>query len=161
MLIKNTNPNELLTEFERDKNFCPYNEEELERLKKEAERLREDASCSIAISHNGVRLGYNLSNITDKGVRYEYREHGSIYRISFAYSEERTEYVRFEDWGKIVFFYGIDNSDGSFAWSLDVSRTGDLNQEVRLWIGEELKFKSFKNSQVRTGGYDEKNGKNE
>lgn len=140
MLIKNTNPNELLAEFERDKNFCPYNEEELERLKKEAEQLRKHTSCSIIISHNGVYLGYDLSNITYKGVCYRYEEYGSIYMIAPVYSKKRTEYVRFEDFCKIIFFYESKNSDGSSAWSLEVTRTGDENREVWLWFGEEVKF---------------------
>lgn len=144
MLIKNTNPNELLAEFERDKNFCPYNEEELERLKREAKRLCEDITCHITISHNGVWFGYNLSNITDKGVRYEYGEYGSIYRIlPERYSKERTEYIRFEDYNEIVFFYKSTNSDGSSAWSVEVTRVGDCNKEAWLWIGEEVKFKKI------------------
>lgn len=141
MLIKNTNPNELLAEFERDENFCPYNEEELERLKKEAERLRNDVTCDISIKHNGALLGYNLSNITDKGVRYEYGKYGSIYMISpERYSKECTEYVRFENYNKIVFFYKSTNSDGT-VWSVEVDRTGDWSREVWLWFGEEVKFK--------------------
>lgn len=144
MLIKNTNPNELLTEFERDKNFCPYNEEELERLKKEAERLRKDATCDISIKHNGVWLGYKLLDISDKGVRYEYGECGSIYRISpERYSKECTEYVRFESFDKIVFLYDIKDSNGNSVWSVEVTRINDLNKEAWLWIGEEVKFKAF------------------
>jgi hypothetical protein len=142
MLIKNTNPNELLAEFERDENFCPYNEEELERLKERAEQLSKDITRNITISHNGVWFEYSLSNIADKGVRYEYGEYGSIYRISLVYSEEWTEYVRFEDYNKIVFFYKSTNSDGT-VWSVEVDRTGDLNQEVWLWFGEEVKFKKL------------------
>lgn len=143
MLIKNTNPNELLAEFERDENFCPYNEEELERLKKEAERLRKDATSCINILHNGVHLEYNLSDIIDKGVHYKYGEYGSIYKISSVYSKERTEYVRFEDFCKNVFFCKIESSDGSSVWSLEVTRAGDRNQEAWLWIGGEVKFKKF------------------
>lgn len=143
MLIKNTNPNELLAEFERDKNFCPYNEEELERLKKEAERLRKNASCHITIPHDGVWLEYNLSNITDKGVCYKYEECGSIYKISLVYSEKYTEYVRFESFGKIVFFYNIKNSDGNSVWFVKVTRIDDLNKEACLWVGGEVKFKAF------------------
>lgn len=104
MLIKNTNPNELLAEFERDKNFCPYNEEELERLKKEGERLRKDVTCDIGFWQGTTYFSYSLLRIVDKDVRYEYGEYGSIRRISFAYPLEQTEYVRFEDFGKIVFF---------------------------------------------------------
>lgn len=142
MLIKNTNPNELLAEFERDKNFCPYNEEELERLKKEGERLRKDVTCDISICHNGAWLGYELSDISDKGVRYEYEKYGSIYSISpVPYSKECTEYVRFERLDKIVFFYRINNPDDSCAWSLEVARMDDRNVEVWLWFGEEVKFK--------------------
>lgn len=144
MLIKNTNPNELLAEFEWDKNFCPYNEEELERLKKEAERLRKDVTCDISIKHNGAWLEYKLLDIADKGVRYEYGEYGSIYRISPEhYSKECTEYVRFEGFGKIVFFYSITNSDGNSVWSVEVTRINDLNKEAWLWIGEEVKFKKL------------------
>jgi hypothetical protein len=140
MLIKNTNPNELLAEFERDKNFCPYNEEEIERLKKEGERLYNDISSSIYIFHNGVNFKYRLSSIFDKNVSYEYEEYGSICKISSAYSPEQTEYVRFEDFGKIVFFYKSTNSDKT-VWHVEVHRTGDRNQEVWLWFGEEVKFK--------------------
>ena len=142
MLIKNTNPNELLAEFERDKNFCPYNEEELERLKKEAERLRKDVTCDISIKHNGAWLRYKLLDISDKGIRYEYGEYGSIYRISpERYSKKCTEYVRFEDFGKIVFFYGIKDSDGNSVWSIEATRADGKNLEAWLWIVEELKFK--------------------
>ena len=141
MLIKNTNPNELLAEFERDENFCPYNEEELERLKKEAKRLRKDFTCHITMPCDGMWLGYNLSNIADKEVRYEYGEYGSINRISLVYSEKWEEYVWFGDFGKIVFFFRFANSDGSVDWFTKVTRTGDQNKEVRLRIGGELKFK--------------------
>lgn len=141
MLIKNTNPNELLAEFERDKNFCPYNEEELERLKKEAERLRKDVTCDIGIWHGTTCFSYDLLRIADKEVRYEYGEYGSIRRISFAYPLEQTEYVRFEDFNKIVFFYRFANSDGSVDWSTEVTRTDDQNEEVWLLVGEEVKFR--------------------
>lgn len=143
MLIKNTNPNELLAEFERDENFCPYNEEELERLKKEGERLYNDISSSIYIFHNGVNFKYGLSSIFDKNVSYEYGECGSICKISSAYSPEQTERVRFKELNKIDFFYKSTNSDGSYAWSLVVDRVGDLNEEVWLWVGEEVKFKKW------------------
>ena len=143
MLIKNTNPNELLAEFKRDKNFCPYNEKEFERLKKEAELLRKDITSDITISHNGTWFRYNLLEITDdKGVCYEYEKHGGIYTIS-EYSKEKTEYIRFEDWNKIVFFYSIKNSDGNSVWSVEATRTCDLNREIWLRIGEEVKFRVF------------------
>lgn len=140
MLIKNTNPNELLAEFEQDENFCPYNEEELERLKKEGERLYNDISSSIYIFHNGVNFKYGLSSIFDENVSYEYKKYGSICKISSAYSPERTEYVRFEDFGKIVFFYKSTNSDET-VWYVEVSRMDDRNKEVWLWFSEEFKFK--------------------
>jgi hypothetical protein len=142
MLIKNTNPNELLAEFERDKNFCPYNEEELERLKERGERLRKDVTCDIGFWHGTTYFSYGLLRIADKEVRYEYGEYGSIRRISLVRSEEQTEYVLFEDWGKIVFFYKIYNLDGT-DWSVKVDRTGDLNQEVRLLVGDEVKFSTL------------------
>ena len=142
MLIKNTNPNELLAEFKRDRNFCPYNEEELERLKKEGERLRKDVTDSIGIWNKEVYFNYSLSKIAHKGVRYEYGEYGSIYRISpERYSKKCTEYVRFEDFGKIVFFYGIKDSDGNSVWSIEATRADGKNLEAWLWIVEELKFK--------------------
>jgi hypothetical protein len=140
MLIKNTNPNELLAEFERDENFCPYNEEEIERLKKEGERLYNNISSSIYIFHNGVNFKYRLSSIFDKNVSYEYEECGSICEISSAYSPEREECVRFEGFGKIVFSYKSTNSDKT-VWHVKVRRIGDRNKEVWLWFGEEVKFK--------------------
>lgn len=143
MLIKNTNPNELLEEFKRNKDFCPYNEEELERLKKEGERLYNDISSSIYIFHNGVNFKYGLSSIFDKNVSYEYKEYGSIYKVSPVYSKGCTEYVRFKDLNTIGFVYTIDNSDGSSAWSVEVTRLGDYNKEVWLWIGKEVKFQKI------------------
>lgn len=140
MLIKNTNPNELLAEFERDKNFCPYNEEELERLKKEGERLYKDGTCIIGFWRGATYFGYGLLRIADKGVRYEYGEYGSISKISFVYSEKWTEYVRFEDFGKIVFTYESTNSDET-VWYVKVARMDDRNKEVWIRFGEELKFK--------------------
>ena len=143
MLIKNTNPNELLAEFKRDRNFCPYNEEELERLKKEGERLRKDVTDSIGIWNKEVYFNYSLSKIAHKGVRYEYGEYGSIRRILLEYSEEQTECVRFEDLCKTVFFFRFANQDGSVDWSVNVTRINDVNREVWLWIGKEVKFSTF------------------
>lgn len=143
MLIKNTNPNELLAEFERDKNFCPYNEEELERLKKEGERLYNDISSSIYIFHNGVNFKYRLSSIFDKNVSYEYEKWGRICEISSAYSPEQAECVMFEDFqSKIIFSYKSMNSD-EIVWHMKVTRTGDENQKVWFWVGEEVKFKKI------------------
>lgn len=141
MLIKNTNPNELLAEFKRDENFCPYNEEEVERLKKEGKRLYENTSSSIYILHNGVHFKYELSRITGKEVCYEYKEYGSIYEISPMYSKEREEYIRFDGFDEIVFFYSIKNLDGNLVWSVRARRMADRNKEVWLWFGEEVKFK--------------------
>ena len=141
MLIKNTNPNELLAEFERDENFCPYNEEELERLKKEGERLYKDVTCEIGFWHGTTYFGYSISRISDKEARYEYGKYGSIYEISPGrYSKECTEYVRFERFDKIVFFYESTNSDEA-VWHVKVTRMDDRNKEVWLWFGEEVKFK--------------------
>lgn len=141
MLIKNTNPNELLAEFERDKNFCPYNEEELERLKKEAERLRKDVTLSVGIWRGETYFSYDLLRIFDNEVCYGYGEYGSIRRISSTHSLEQTECVRFEDFGKIVFFFRFANSDRSVDWSTEVTRTGDQNKKVWLQIGKEIKFR--------------------
>lgn len=141
MLIKNTNPNELLAEFKRDENFCPYNEEELERLKKEAKRLYEHATHEIDVRCNGARLAYRLLEINDKRVCYEYKGYGDIDRILLSpCSEERTEYIQFYKTDEISFSCCIKNSDGSSAWSLEVARTGNQNRRVWLWIGEEIKF---------------------
>ena len=142
MLIKNTNPNELLAEFKRNKDFCPYNEKELERLKEEAKRLYENISSSIHVFHNGVAFRYRLFDIFDGDVSYEYSEYGNVCKISSAYSPEQTEYVRFESCDEITFFYKSTNSDGT-VWSVKVDRMNDWSREAWLWFGKEVKFKKL------------------